>query len=585
MWQGSLLSTGRRNRMLRYQLSVVLVVICSILISGVAAKLWPIHGSQIQASFFLSMASSCLTLFGLVFTLCLIGTQFMIARTNVVVRRIFGPGTWLYLGFFVITVLWTLAISYRAGDSRMPTRFCTTVIFFKRCISEAQAGRASIFGVTWSLLLLLPFILYIYRRLTVTYALSSVVTSALRARTIRAFRHRCERLTSEILAVSTDSKAIEQGLAYLLELGTLAVQRRRILRQCSAYSDAYEVTRQLSTLNQTLLSDASLSAQVISYFQRWSTWLIFRSEQLNDRSSVRKIITRSQVRAIAGMALDSATLVLRRWQSTPDTAMSAQASIHLLKELAAACKTHQVRVSFSVPARELANCVSRKSVEGPEREFNLAIRGLISIIGTTVSAETNLAGKIALNALSGLLEELGAISDDRIVIPSWVLAELHELADIVSRNYDASVWARIRYLTSLSHLRPSETIAILKGPFDNKQHQRIPHLHSSWQPVVLEEVRASASEEVALEAQSVTIAQWAKGGDLSRVIDLFEKLGSEYINDDGRYTSALLSSMVDDFRLVFQEHPVIQTALRRRRLEAQRRRQRGRRRQDLKVEN
>jgi hypothetical protein len=569
--QESLSITGRRSRIIRYRLSVTLVVISSIIIAGVTAKVWPIRGPQIQASFFLSMASSCLTLFGLVFTLCLIGTQFMTARTNVVIRRVFGPGTWLYLGFFIITVLGTLAISYSAGDSHPPEKYCPRVFSIRHCISEAQAGRASIFGVTWSLLLLLPFILYIYRRLTVDYALSSIVTSALRARRIRAFQHRCERLTSEILAVSTDAKSIEQSLAYLLELGTQAVQRSRILRKCSAYSDAHEVTRQFGTLNQMLLSNTELSAQVISSLQAWSIWLIFRSEQLNERSIAPQKITRGQARAIAGIALDSATLVLRKWQSTPDISISARASVHLLQELVAACRTHQVRASFSVPARELAKCASRKAVEGPEAEFNLAIRGLISIADRTVSAQINIGGKTVLNALADLIDDLGAMSDSRLPIPSWVLAELHELADTVTRLYDTGISARARYINSLSLLRPSETITILKGPLANKQHQKMVHIHSSWQPGLLEQIRSRAPLDLVLDAQSAAISQWAKGGDLNSVIDLFEKLASEYLNDAGEYTPVLLLSMVDNFRLAFQSHPVIQADLRSRRLEAHRR--------------
>jgi hypothetical protein len=565
-------ATGRRRRIYRYQLTVGIIVVASIAISFAAAKLWPIQGLRIQGSFFLSLASSCLTLFGLVFTLCLIGTQFMVARTNVVVRRIFGPGTWLYLGLFVVAILWTLAISYRADNNHSPARICIAV-FARRCFSEAQAGRASIFGVTWSLLLLLPFILYIYRRLTVTFAFSSITSSALRARTVQAFRRRCIRLSNEILALSSDDETVELGIAYLLEVGTVAVQRSRILRNCSAYSDAYEVTNQFCTLNKTLASRPALSSRIISNLQQWSTWLISKSEESKGRESSSRVITRDQVRAIARMAVDEATYILRMWQSSPG--MSAQSSVHLIQEVATACKVYRVRMNFSLAALELAKCGTRKATEGPEIEFNLAIRGLISLVEITASAErVNLRGEVTVKALSSLLADLGNSSNDRVAIPSWVLNELHELTDTLSRRYPPSTRPLKGYLIALTRMHPTEMIAIIRGPLDSKQHLSMRYVHSSWQSIILKIVRESASEEVALKAQSAAIASWIKGDEFNETVGLFEELSTDYINGEGLHTSSLLSSTADDFRLGFQEHPIIKAELWRRRLRAEQRRQR-----------
>jgi hypothetical protein len=547
-----------------------MIVAVSIAISITTAALWPIQGLRIQASFFLSLASSCLTLFGLVFTLCLIGTQFMIARTNVIVRRIFGPGTWLYLGLFVVAILWTLAISYRANNSYSSARMCIKTIV-KSCFSEAQAGRASIFGVTWSLLLLLPFIFYIYRRLTVKFAFSSIASSALRARTARAFQRRCERLSGEILALSPEDEAVEQGIAYLLEVGTVAVQRKRILRKYSAYSDAHEVTNQLCILSKELVSRPEFSSQVTNSLRQWSLWIISKSENPKSREPGPKVITSDQARAIARMAVDGATYILRMWQSSPS--ISAQASVHLIQEIASACKVNRVRMNFSIAALELAKCAARKAVEGPEAEFNLAIRGLISLAGITATSEkVNLRSEVVVKALSGLLSDLGGSPDGRNSIPSWVLNELHELADILSRYHSPSARPLKGYLSALTNLRPGETIAVIRGASDSKQHLNMQYVHSSWQSVMLEAIRESAPEEVALKAQSTAISSWVKGYEFNEVIDLFEKLSDDYIQGKGLHTSVLLASTANDFRLGFQENPTVKAELWRRRLRSQQRR-------------
>lgn len=60
-----------------YRTLVIAVLALTAFAAALSAILWPMHGNRIQASFFLSLVGSSLTLFGLVFTLCLIGTQLL----------------------------------------------------------------------------------------------------------------------------------------------------------------------------------------------------------------------------------------------------------------------------------------------------------------------------------------------------------------------------------------------------------------------------------------------------------------------------------------------------------------------------
>lgn len=564
--------TGRRRWIIRYQVAVAAVVVIAGFVAIIAAASWPIKGSQIQASFFLSLASSYITLFGLVFTLCLIGTQFMAARTNVVIRRIFGPGTWLYLFLFVVTTVWTLAISYRAGDSGRSSRLCTVAASAKVCLTEARAGRISIFGVTWSFLLLLPFVLYVYRRLTVTYAFSSIATSALRARTVGAFKRRCDRLRYEILAVVHDDAAVAQGLSYLLEVGVVAIKRSRHLRKCTAFTDAHEITSQFCQLNRAFSSRPMLSSRVIQQLEEWSIWIASQAKSSADESHESEVMLKTQARSIVRMSVDATTSIFPRWISSPAMMPAALASVSFLENVAAACKSNGVRVSFVPSVKALSDCALHKSTEGSEGEFNLAMRGLISLVDVVEgSRKVNLGSGTVIKFLGGLLSDLGALADTRKSIPLWVLNELHELTDTISRYYDSAQRTWTQYLTSLLRLRDREILMIFKGPTD-RQHQKKAISHSAWQSVVLSSARALASEEVTLELFEVGIAAWAEEGDLNEAENLFEKLTVDYVNDDGRYTLVLIEAVANGFRRGFQENPTIKELLWQRRLAHDRRR-------------
>src|ERR1700733_6623493 len=147
----SRVQTHRRVRNLRYRVLASITVTIFLIVAALAARFWPMSGTRIQAGFFSSLASSLLTLFGLVFSLCLIGSQLSPSRASLMIRRVLGLGTRIYLATFILILLWTLTISYRAGEKDRTTTLCSTVIPHQQhCMSEVLAGRISIFGLTWS---------------------------------------------------------------------------------------------------------------------------------------------------------------------------------------------------------------------------------------------------------------------------------------------------------------------------------------------------------------------------------------------------------------------------------------------------
>lgn len=255
------------------------------------------------------------------------------------------------------------------------------------------------------------------------------------------------------------------------------------------------------------------------------------------------------------IAVDEATFNLRRWELSSDSIVPAQASVHLIQEVAIACKAHQVRVSFSVAARALANCAFRKAVDGSEAEFNLALRGLISLVDTLVSSEkTNLGSNMAFRSLSFLLTNLGNTDDSRVKIPLWVLRELHDLTDALSKRYDRTKGAWQQYLITLSRLYPDEILGILRGS-PERQHRQSGYIHSLWESVILDAIRARGSEHEAVSAQSAAVALWVKSNELSEAIGRFEQLTSEYIRGSGQHTPRLLASLTKDIRLALAKNP------------------------------
>jgi hypothetical protein len=235
--------------------------------------MWPLAASGIQSAFFLSLASSCLTLFGLVFTLCLIGTQLMATRTNIAVRRVFGLITWLYLVMFIATTLWTLALSYRAGQPPTSPNVCIRPFRAGFCIKQTLAGRIGIFGITYSLVLLLPFIAYIYRRLTLSYIFSSMAGSVLRARTTDSAARRCNNIGTEIIAAAGDANALKEGLNNLLQLGVAGARRRTFLRGVDNLTIANQVSGQFANVNNRLFRDPALAGSIVETMKIWAVWL------------------------------------------------------------------------------------------------------------------------------------------------------------------------------------------------------------------------------------------------------------------------------------------------------------------------
>src|ERR1022692_299679 len=373
------IDTHRRAHNIRYRVMSSIIIAISLIAAATAARFWPITGGRIQASFFSSLASSLLTVFGLVFTLCLIGSQLTPSRASLMIRRVFGLSTFCYLAVFILTTFWTLAISYRAGETDRATTLCSIIFHRRVCISEASAGRLSIFGLSWSILLLVPFISYVYRRLTPRYAFSSIVSSALRARTGESFRRRVETLSREIIAVSSEAGEATQGLHYFIELGIVALRRGRVFRPPSNAGVVQAITSEMKNLNAHFSYDQVMSIQMIKTLGIWSSVIIHGDGDWPEVTAGPVTLTRKQLNEFADTIANEAGRYLRVWQISTTMTTQAAESVRLLKTLAGQCRDANLKVSFSRVARQMATCAEQKVTQIPGSDYNLALRGLISL--------------------------------------------------------------------------------------------------------------------------------------------------------------------------------------------------------------
>jgi hypothetical protein len=553
--------TTHYGRVLWYRGALFAVLSFTALAAASSAIFWPMEGNKIQAPFFLSLAGTSLTLFGLVFTLCLIGTQLIATRTNVTVKRIFGILTWFYLALFLMTTLWTLATSYYAGNVNASPKICRVLAHSRICISEVHAGRISIFGLSWSLLLLLPFVIYMYYRLSPRYVFTTLVSSSLRMRNAVSFKQRCRRVSDEIMSVAADPRAVAEGLSQLLELGVIGTQRRP--KGSLTPDDVGRcVTEELVSLNYKLIRDAAISAQVLEIFEKWILWLIYGGVYPGRKSPTIHNVPTNQVGLFARMAVKSVTRNLRLWETSSDT--SARESIHLLQEIVQACVTTKahIRVRISEAIIQLADCILIKLVDGPRTDFNLALRSMIRLCELTMSPGTwYLGGEVAVRQATRTLKSLGEANDSRGQLSSWVLDELHNLTDQLSQapSLEPKNWQE--FLRALAVLKDEEIRAVLRGTSQARSH-RLRGISHAWEAEVIGQLYATGRSAALIASQKSAVGLCGNSSDLRGLIALFEQFGIEYIDNYAGYLGIqqLLTMTAGYIRTWFHKNQLIASA-------------------------
>jgi hypothetical protein len=559
-------------RVAMYRILVSAVLLLTALAAILTAFVWPMNGRSIQSSFFLSLVGSSLTLFGIVFTLCLIGTQLIATRTNVTVKRTFGILTWFYLALFLATTLWTLEISYYAGDANASPVICKVLAHHQICISEVRAGRISVFGLSWSLLLLLPFVIYMYYRLTPRYLFTTLVSSSLRARSAVSFKLRCRRMSDEIMSVAADSRALAEGLSQLLELGKIGVRRKESKGSLTSDDIAKFITEELNDLNYKAVQDKAISPQTLQTFEKWILWLISGVRHPRYKSSADHSASPRQVGDLARMVVKLVNRNLQLWETSSNA--PARESLHLLQEMVQACVTAEVRVRVRISEAtiQLADCVVIKLVDGPRVDFNLAFGRLIRLCELTMSPGSwSLGGKVAVRQITRTLKNLGESSYRRDQISSWVLDKLHNLTGRLSVEplLDSNDWDE--FLRAIAVLKDEEIRTVLRGPVLQKSHD-CKGISHAWEAAIIAQLYTAKRSAALITSQATAIGLCTNISDLPGLVALFEQLSAEYIDNDAAYLEIrpLLEDTSDYIRSTFNKNPLIVSSRRQRFINQQR---------------
>ena len=438
---------------------------------------------------------------------------------------------------------------------------CRSFYSYRLCLSEVHAGRASIFGLAWSFLLLLPFIIYVYYRLSPRYTFYILVASALRARNKDSLRQRCNRLTEEIISVSPDTRAVAEGLNQLLELGLIGAQRRRAKGSVTTDDIAEAVTQRLVDLNHRLIQETAISQQILGTFQMWTLWLISGAQHRRKTPAGLHHVSPHQVGHLARTAVKSATRNLRLWENVSAADSCARESASLIQGIAEACETSVVpiRVRISEATIQLAECATIKLVDGPRADFNLAFRSLIKLCEVTSEQRLlHLGGKVALKETTRALKRLAEVGRDRDQLSPWILNELHNLTDKLSLEMP-SLWPSgwEEYLGALALLKDNEVKEILSGPGLAKLHVLKGVASHSWEAVVIGQLYSLGNLSGLMSSLASAVGRCANDRDLLGLIALFEQIGMEYVDNVDLDIQLLLIDIADNVRSRFRKDRLI----------------------------
>jgi hypothetical protein len=216
-------------------------------------------------------------------------------------------------------------------------------------------------------------------------------------------------------------------------------------------------------------------------------------------------------------------------------------------------------------ARASADCILIKLADGPQADFNLAFRSLIRLCELTMSPRLwYVGGEVAVREITRTLKGLGEANDGRGQLSSWILDELHNLADglSIAPSLGSGNWEE--FLQALAVLKDDEIRTILRGPSLTKLHDYKGISHA-WEALVIGQLYATGRSAALIASQASAVGRCANDSDLPGLIALFEWLGIEYIDNNAvsLEIQPLLATAADNIRSCFKKNHLIASTRRR----------------------
>lgn len=517
--------------------------------SALLALAWPfVDTASVQPGFFASLSTTSLTVLGIVFSFCIVGTQLVSSPGRISPEHVFRPLTWGYLALFVMSALWGLSLSYYAGESASGDDFCADVVLGSACISIITAGRIALFGFVLSLVLLFPFIRALYRGLTPGAVFTRHGRALARARSASALDSASRRFQRDLLGSVADADYIAEGVA-LLDIHSSDAVRSNDGRAGRVAADglAAATSQIFGAANAALRGHPHSLLAALDGHTRWVQHLI--EAQRNSKPAV----SAKQVTASGLIALNCAIRNLRDWQAGDAPFTVARGSVQLILEMAGSAARSRRRVRLSRAAETLADCAVWCHQQGDERGLTMSLRGLVSLTETSLKARVDIGRSPMKNELVRAVRVLGdTASDQRISLPLSALYHLHNYMHELTARPEES--GHMKSLARAFASWPWPGLAsLLRGTAEQKKHSKAGS-HSGWMFFVYESARRAGLDKQCEHLGFFLHAQYMEEEDLQRALELFDDGVSAYA-DEAEWATPLVLAQSHNLAEYFESHP------------------------------
>lgn len=470
---------GHASQSTQKTLAVTLTATAAVL-SMLASLAWPIENDTVQASFFANLSGITLTAFGLVFTVCLVGTQLMSTPGRISSRHVLRPVTWGYFGLFMLTAIWSASLGYFANERGATPDFCLTLPKSQVCISQPIAGRIAILGFVASLLLLLPFISYLY------YGISATAVFARNSRHLRnatssaSLERAARRFSLDLASVAHDGDAV---LAALNALNAVAhagpKPGKRRARRLSSDAFAFHVSGLFATANKaTSRYEASLAIAVMAH-ERWVAEII-----VGPQWAKRPRVTPKQRRHSANLALNCALTNLANWRAEETSILVARRSVQLIQTMATKGTEGRIAIRLTRGAEGLAECVNAALARQSESALNLFLRSLINLSRQSMRPDSiDIGVSPIFNHVVSATHQMATFERGVRGYSPWVLFAYHNFLDFLSSQ--PKQLERLSQLSlALVRLPAGDLKLLVRGTAEAKKHEATGS-HDLWYPLLL----------------------------------------------------------------------------------------------------
>lgn len=537
-------NSARRRR--KSSVSSLLIFFTLIGAAAILAIAWPMHDRSIQPDFFVSLGTTVLTVFGLVFTLCIVGTQIASSLGHVNIRHVFGGWTWVYLSSFLVSALWALAIGYSSEETRPTQQLCSVSFLGKACINQVLAGRLAMFGFIICFLLLLPFMRAIFARISTESIFGRHSRAVATVRSASRLNRHVRQFLNDLELIKDSPESCEQALEMFLAGAARRVTKPPILSKLMVTEAARTVTLTFRDANG-LLRNTPSSTATLKPQSKWIAWLFAEYLGRGNKFSPGDV-SRKEANAFARLLLDVCESNLRLWRTGQLSSGIVIPSVQSALFISATTSVWSGRLNLARFSDEIAMCIDHVSSEVGTPISNALLRALACTVRYAQSMRES-GVESAWAAFEGVLNKLYPEGANGNSVPRWVLYEFHRLLGF-SFNHHGIPDSVINILSTIP---TADLGSLLRGSVENRNHRDC-RRHVELQLIFARRAWSLGAVRQFGVAYKMAVSTAATEDDISTALDCLAILVRAYVQGE----HCLTESVADAFMYVTQyinKHP------------------------------